>query len=216
MDDLTREILHFIDRYRAKAAKAGGLTDSNHMLLHAIALDPRGLALPVPKNDFCQPPMVLEEKTGLRGLGVDWKMPAGLRPVELQIYGMLLAHAMECGDLSRAQGQGRMFEACMALAVRNPPLQALRLDGKDTRKLYDVMLGVASGFNVDDMQHYLDGKVFYISQRDPEWQSRNTQLGGLLQGHHIGWVMSIATMDAALAQLAAPAAKPALRNRFTP
>jgi hypothetical protein len=131
MDDLTREILHFIDRYRAKAAKAGGLTDSNHMLLHAIALDPRGLALPVPKNDFCQPPMVLEEKTGLRGLGVDWKMPAGLRPVELQIYGMLLAHAMECGDLSRAQGQGRMFEACMALTVRNPPLQALRLDGQD-------------------------------------------------------------------------------------
>lgn len=153
-DDLVREIHGVLDAYIEKA---------NYVYCHKqtvchVLLSCEGsteFRTTYPRPHFHQPPVDLEREHGFKGIAGNYKLPEGLKASELQGYGEILRHAAQAGELSVDEMNEKFDEVLLSLAARNPQLAKLN-PGDDWLGRYNIVLGVASEFNVKDIQFFLD------------------------------------------------------------
>lgn len=157
MDDLVRDIHETLRHYESLAEKK---THASGRIYYSLSADCPSYGARVtvsfPRPTFHQPPRDAETQYGLTGLAAHYVMPAGLKPVELQAYAEVLGHAVRAGDLSLTEQQEKLGEVFLALEARNPVLAQLRLDPLQEDALQDALIGIASDFNVTDMQRFHD------------------------------------------------------------
>ena len=177
MDDLTRDILQTIEFYKAEATP---VTSARHGTYYCLAAICPVLGMEVkisfPRPMFHRPPLQTEARYGLRDIAGHYKLPAGLDPIDLQSYVEIMAHATRSGEISAELMNDRFDELLTAITARNPALEKLRLDPADVEARYDALMGIASDFNVADIQHFLDTKNA-DAVGDPSLEAFNQKLG---------------------------------------
>jgi hypothetical protein len=137
------------------------------------------------ERDLCdhQPPYRFEKATGLKGIGGNYKYPASMNAVQFddawtwtfiqkenrQILPTALVAAgialpeyprrMDINDYMATLPQpvqGMYRNVWDELVALNPQLKGVRVDKGDIGQVYDAINGVASGFNVTDINYYLE------------------------------------------------------------
>ena len=102
-----------------------------------------------------QPARDFESRTRFKGIAGRYIFPQGVKPLVLE------------EELVRTK-KGESFEAKFGgvfrdLLILNPDLHRLRFDKSSPRQFYSTMLGITSGFNVDDINYFVD----LISKGEP-------------------------------------------------
>ena len=173
--------------------------------MHAVKLtmpDLRGdFTRAAPRQyEFSKPAKRLEQRHGLSGIAQDYKLPFGLSEIDLQAFCML-ARALR-NDL---QGSTTLVPSAKPVIDKviklNPELHQLHFDKTDSKAVYDVLLGVASGFNPTDIQHFVDGNHGVKSRTLPGYQDKLDQIERSLGLHAVCWVPASATLDKIISQL---------------
>lgn len=188
-DDLVREIHGVLDAY---IEKADYVYCHKNTVCHVLLSCEGGIQFRTtyPRPLFHQPPADLEREHGFIGIAGHYKMPAGLTPAQLQGYGEILRHAAQAGELSTDAMNEKFDEVLLALAARNP--QLAKLDpGTDWLGRYNIVLGVASDFNVKDIQFFLDTYPD-ITPKDDKGQY--TQLWENIRGLPLVWMPAPETL----------------------
>ena len=137
-----------------------------------------------------QPAYKFELENGLQGIAGKYKFPNGMRPSEFEdlytwkfptngvktVPGILAGEQWPPGFLEKAGieelVEGKNFSAHIRsawgeLQKLNPELQGVRLDKSSNLEVYEAVYGVASCFNVNDINFYIEA-------------SRKGQLPGVL------------------------------------
>lgn len=152
------------------------------------------MRLELPLQDAVQPPALLEDAFALKNISQAYVMPKGLESRDVEAYALLLSHAVVRGEMTQEQRTKKLSRTFNRLAMDNKPLRALRFDKKDPKKLFDAVLGATSGFNTNDIQHFLDGNYGYISERNPKWNKLQKNISRHLGINGLGWVPSMKTL----------------------
>lgn len=153
-DDLVREIHGVLAAYVERANYVFCHKDTVCHVLLSCEGDTQ-FRTTYPRPHFHQPPVDLEREHGFKGIAGNYKLPEGLKASELQGYGEILRHAAQAGELSVEEMNEKFDEVLLSLAARNP--QLARLDpGEDWLGRYNIVLGIASEFNPQDIQFFLD------------------------------------------------------------
>ena len=154
MDDLAREILETIEAFKKQGQKKHdsrtGVLCSNVLFENTVLKFSYEVKIPDP--EFEQPPVLFEKKYGFQGISRQYCLPKGLSCADLQIYALLLQRRI---DTTQEQRLGKMTEVWDALITRNLSLERLRGNPEDSDTLFHIIMGVASAFNVNDIQHYI-------------------------------------------------------------
>jgi hypothetical protein len=134
MKDPTQDILDAIAAYRKQAGE-----------LISPAFDI------VLNNKLYQPPVDFENTYGLDGISQPYLLPEGLTSADLQTYALLIRQT----EITAVQRLGKMTAVWGILAAYNPELEKLSYQPQDAGMLYHMVMGVASAFNVSDIQHFI-------------------------------------------------------------
>lgn len=162
-----------------------------------------------------------EKATGLKGIAGNYKYPAGMNAVQFDDAWTwtfnsngttrLLPTALvgkgvplpevgpreEVNDYIRRlpqETQNEFRKVWDELVALNPQLKAVRIDTADTGKLYDVINGVASGFNPNDINYYLEADSSEDSRRAYFEDSRRIKIEDET-GARPCWIASPQTLD---------------------
>ncbi len=177
MDDLVTDMLQTIEFYKDEATRTESLRYGVYYSLCAICpVVGVEVKISFPRPMFHQPPLQTEARYGLRDIAGHYRLPAGLAPIDLQAYAEIMAHATRKEEISAEMMNGRFDELLAAITARNPKLEKLRLDPADADARYDALMGIASDFNVADIQHFLDTKKV-DSLGDPSLEAFNKKIG---------------------------------------
>jgi hypothetical protein len=173
---LVREAYATVRRYRrlAEERKVGADGKTYYVLQTKSGVSTIPLYLPL--RSFRQAPLELEKKFGLSNIAGRYKMPKRLSAQKLQEYTQVLWHAEMRGDITEDQMLEKMGLMRALLEVQNPEIKKLKIQPDDRFGLYDVLLGVASDFNIRDIQSWLDGNTGTVVRKDPAWQTLNVKL----------------------------------------
>lgn len=193
MDPQVRNILETVERYKAKADVIEQQSDGSprHTLM---TRSPGGslLYLYLPPRRFVQPPRILEERYGLSGLAGHYKMPEGLKAADLESYAQVMSHAQMRGDITNREMQKKLQDAIDLLAAHNPELKNLKPGSHDFDARFDILMGVASDFNVKDIQFYLDGNSGGVARQNPAWAALESKIQSRVP---MAWIPSMDTMQ---------------------
>jgi len=205
MDDLVRDIHETLQHYQTLAEKKTHASGREYYSLSAEC-PAYGAMVTVsfPRPTFHQPPLDAEEKYGLSGIAGRYAMPQGLKPVELQAYAEVLGHAVRAGHISADVQQEKFEEVLTALTARNPGLAELRLDPTQEDALQDALIGIASDFNVTDMQRFHDTQGL-----DDLTTEIAMDFNKKFPGVALNWLPAPETFEKVTAQLEARQFKPA-------
>lgn len=127
---------------------------------------------------FLQPAQAFEQEAGVSGISRIYLMPMGRRPslVESNLCRFvqengLVPYIVEGdnrddllrrftrlvrGGEPREMARKHFQEIACELKILNPELRDIAFPPDSVSHLYDFILGATSGFNSDDIQHYLD------------------------------------------------------------
>lgn len=192
MDPLVKEIRQVLQYYASRADYAyahGKLTC--HVLL-ATEEDGVKLTTTWPRPHFHQPPVQLEKALGVTGIAGHYHMPEGLHASQLQGYAEVLRHAAVTGEISYATMDDKLDQVLGALVARNPELGGL-VPGQDKLARYNIVLGVASEFNVKDIQYFID---YFPDLADPPGGRYDEAWRNVQKFHPICWIPAPETMFA--------------------
>lgn len=176
-----------------------------HVFKHAVKMtmpDLRGdFTRVAPREyEFSKPAKRLEQRHGLSGIAQDYRLPFGLSEIDLQVFCML-ARALR-SDLQDSTTLVPSTKPLIDKVIRlNPNLHHLRFDKTDSKAVYDVLLGVASGFNPTDIQHFIDGNNGVKSRALPGYQDKLNEIDKSLGPHTVCWIPAPATLDKIISQL---------------
>ncbi len=177
MDDLTRDVLQTIEFYKEEATAIQSLRYGTYYSLCArcpvLGME---VKISFPRPMFHQPPLQTEARYGLKDIAGHYRLPEGLKPIELQAYVEIMAHTVRRGDISPDLMNDRFDELLTAITARNPKLEKLNLNPADVDARYDALMGIASDFNVADIQHFLDTKNA-DAVGDPSLEAFNLKIG---------------------------------------
>lgn len=204
VDPIRLEMRAFFDaNARSLIAAVNGHDDG---MRHYLGLRPRVLSrafnrLRLPSREHDQPARRFATRHGFKDIAGDWRLPQGLRAQDVEAYILCLRWALRFAQLPPADYIARQERLLDRLFTLNPQLRRLRFDRKDTRKGFDLVMGVTSGFNTDDIQHFIDGKVGYISRQDPAYARQSDRIERIFG--HMEWVPAPVTMAKIEAQIPA-------------
>lgn len=143
---------------------------------------------------FSQPAAAFEKAVGISGVAQHYTLPLGIMPVETSLYVTLLSHAVRQEEITKAKEHRLLSGLIRELKKLNPDLRALRHDEKNDTSLRDIIHGVASGFCVADIQHFIDGNYLSVSLQDAGYKNSYDRVQKL-SGHRIAWVPAKATLQ---------------------
>ncbi|MCE9507290.1 MAG: hypothetical protein K8R48_03100 [Alphaproteobacteria bacterium] len=121
----------------------------------------------IPDRDFCQPPVDFEKKYSLTGVSQRYRLPEGLSPRDLQNYALL---SWRKESLTVAEQQERLAGVWHLLTAYNPELNKVLHDPQDTDTLFHAIMGVASAFNIEDIQGFISS----ATQPHRAWEMEKT------------------------------------------
>ena len=200
MEALAREMLDTIEAFKAKADQTDVRPDGRVVSVQTTRTPSGGLLyLYLPPRSFSQPPLELEEGYGFRNLAGHYKMPDGITAADLQSYGQVMLHAQMRDEITNREMQQKLQRVIDRLTELNPQLKELRPDPHDFDARYDTVLGIASDFNVKDMNFWLSGNTGTVAQQNPVWNAMETSIIG--RGIPLKWVASMDTLQSVDAQL---------------
>lgn len=146
-----------------------------------------------------QPAIETAQRHGLNNVSGDYKLPRGLSAPVLETYFMVLRH-MYLPKNTSEQTYAHMQDVLARIEKLNPQLATLSYDRSNLYNCYDVLMGVTSGFHIDDIQHYLDGNFYKKSMENPAYAAKHAAVVAHLNDNELYWVPSPKTMDRILAQ----------------
>lgn len=201
MDDLAREIKALIEDCKAKGKRRPDPATTGRDISWFRTRDPgRGLEweTPIPDPEFSQPPRTVEKEHGFTGIAGRYHLPEDLSAEDIQTYSILVRNLAWQGDYSIEDCLGKLSELHQALVGRNPELADIRYNPQDPHAVYDIVLGVASAFNVADIQHFLNMNPesepnYHASLRDPDWKKLHDALRA--RGVDPFWVPARQTLE---------------------
>lgn len=147
------------------------------------------------------PAHAFEQATGMTGIAFNYVLPEELQQ-EHQKDGNSFFSLCRVWDES---AQSRIFGLVDKVIALNPGsgLDRIALDRTRPQAVQDFLHGVLSGFNADDISHYLSlyghlttGNSAESFQKIPGYEDRIRQ--GALEnriGHQLGWLASSETLD---------------------
>lgn len=155
---------------------------------------------PTKPQDFAQPALALERASGMTGLSENYTLPENISAYNLQVYAQLVMQGKERGNPAVSQARlDKLSEVTALLVTLNPQLEKLQFDHSNGWKQYDVILGVASGFRVDDIQFYLDGNTL-TTEKTADYRTSMENVKKILD---LQWIPSLPTLQAVEQQLSA-------------
>ncbi len=201
MNRLVREMLETLVRYRERAVPELHSSGKQVHVFNSVAgAIPLKLAFPNP--DFTQPPRELEKKLGLSGLAGNYYMPSGMKAEALQTYVLALRQMGLRGEVTVQQETHRLAQIFALLVADNRVLDALCVDKHDRQKIYEVVRGITSGYNVRDIQFFHDVRSGAQARQDPAYAALWTEVAQ--QGVDLtGWIPAPSTLRDIRQQLAA-------------
>lgn len=139
-----------------------------------------------------QPAVDFERRFGLTEIAGRYTMPEGVTASDLQAYALLFKSR---DPVAALDGLIRVTEVLKEL---NPELHVLRYNQENVMSVFHIVMGVASAFNTDDMQHFLDstGYAALKMQSSPEYGSlcRAFNKAATNQPLNMQWVASPSTL----------------------
>lgn len=147
----------------------------------------------VPNPHFSQPAIDAERRYGLSGIGRQYRMPEGLTPQELESYSSIVCHAVTHGEMSGEDALCRFQRVKAALSMLTPELQTLAFDEQNVYIFGDFFNGIASAFNVSDIQSYLVNITGHVTGNISGYGEMESRLA--LQGYDFSWVPSMKTLQ---------------------
>lgn len=107
----------------------------------------------IPNIDFHQPAVLFERKYGLTGISQQYTLPDGVSAADLQTYMILLYHRE---DMTLEEKNIHSRELYNELVTLNPSLQNIQVDLQNFEQTNYLICGIASAFNVKDIQQFLE------------------------------------------------------------
>jgi hypothetical protein len=149
MKEVTQKILDALAAYRKQAAE--WICPSFDVVIN---------------NRLCQPPVEFEKTCGLAGISQHYILPEGLTSADLQTYALLL------GQTETGQRLEKLTEVWDALVSCNPELKKISSSPRGAVSLYHRVMGVASAFNISDIQHFISspGAKAQEMEKSPEFK----------------------------------------------
>jgi hypothetical protein len=152
------------------------------------------------RDDWTYPAYEFERMTGAKHVAKWYRMPEGKPILDVATDMITHIHAIEEDAEYKTVARGYIAQ----LEALNPELENLRYDDDDGQDLANVLLGVLSSINLDDMQFFIDTTGKKGAERDPAMSDMGA--GGIyrlmlnniyteLHGLHGGWVLSPQTFD---------------------
>jgi len=161
------------------------------------------ISVRMPLLDFCKPPVEFEKKHGLKGISHNYKIPAGLTSQELQIYTMI---TLKRDDIAKSERKEKLLETYNLLISLNPILNEVKKIPDNVNDLYHLILGVASSFNIDDINQFVFNSTPSIKglemEQTPEFKKlskvfnmNSCAMSQRLGIPHLGWLASPKTLN---------------------
>jgi hypothetical protein len=150
-------------------------------------------AVQTPKRSsgtFTQPAIAFEKATGLNGISQTYRLPGDVTIREIQGLADVLRVMAKRGEMPQETATDHLRRVAAAIEALNPDIVALRFDRDNPQKLFDVLLGVASAFNPQDIQYYLDGNTAFSSYSIPSYHEKILRIHG-----PIDWAPCPETLD---------------------
>lgn len=151
-------------------------------------------------RDHAQPALKLQNTHGLRDIGTHYRMPYGLDVKIAEAYCMATNWLHRQNKLDAHTAHAQITALANRLIDLNPALARLQFDRNNQRHCTDIVMGVTSGFNTDDMQFFLDGNSYQKSMDNPAYAAKAAAALDALGADHLGWVPAPKTLDRILAQ----------------
>lgn len=108
-------------------------------------------------------------------------------------------HVMQTPDHPYRIRQRAVWDALVSL---NPQLKNVQVGRMQGRAMYDAMMGVSSGFNVDDINHFLR-RAQNGFPADPAAEAQRAAIR-TRTGHYMGWVPSPETRAHVMQEIGLP------------
>jgi len=144
-----------------------------------------------------KPAVAFEVNSGVTGISGYYKFPNDMNPteyerfVEKSFYGKLLTPDV----LSAMQDEWKI------LKYINPSLKKIIVDTNNAGLLREVIEGVASLFNIDDINYFVDVQdnkkrvdIVSYSEENEEWKTLMDYVENKT-GLHVAWVPSLRTLN---------------------
>lgn len=198
---LAKDIWSFLE---AIATPESATEDRDHFLRYALRLCPGLLTkafnkAAVPLERHQRPALEFAEKAKLADIGQNWHLPAGLDAPTIEAYALVLRWATQQGRITADRYNQRLSVLCQTLEDLNPVLATLTYDRRDCLRMFDVALGVTSGFNADDIQFFLDGNYYSLAMQNRDY-ARQNNLAKQVTGVDMFWVPSPKTLHRIITQ----------------
>lgn len=138
-------------------------------------------------NDVSRHPSIeFEQQNDLTDIGGYYNMPRGMSAAEYEDWfwgtntAQLEAKDVAIGDgkryMSAKQPSSHVMNSWLELKALNPELENVRLDENLHYDVYCAVMGVTSGFNIDDINFFLE--QLYVGHGYPAVQGRNMPTHG--------------------------------------
>lgn len=139
---------HFFDRWKERPQLSPALELEKSCNISGISQEytiPEGRTRASIESDYSE-----YLKRRIHGI-----IPAVLFVEDIRQIKSLLRKSWE-GTLSEEYWENKMAEDAQELIALNPILEAIQCDFSDPDNQYHFVFGVTSGFNIDDIQYFLD------------------------------------------------------------
>ncbi len=143
------------------------------------------IEMSLPNPAFGQPPVTFERREKVTGISETYDLPDGLSPQKLDSYVMTVMHARLSCMLDPDEAAERLTGVFDLLAESNPQLKKLAFDRQDWHKGYHALMGVASAFNVQDIQYWLDNTTGMTIRKDEAYDALRSETAEI--AGNIGW-----------------------------
>lgn len=146
---------------------------------------------------FLQPPILFEQKSGLRNISAQYALPPNLSAAEIQDYAEILCITFNHKKITRDFLRDRLAEVCAVIESLNPEITDLHYDRNSPIKIYDTIVGVCSAFTSRDIQFYLDGNTWKKAKSDPAYADKFNTIEQIAP---LDWVPAPETLDQMIEQ----------------
>jgi hypothetical protein len=167
VNDLSQEILKTLEDFRRRGTEerdsVTGETFFSLEIQRPVRRFPCKICFPDP--NFNQPAVNFEKKHRLAGISGQYMLPEKITSEMLQAYA-LFVHGDP--DMPVSECHERLETTWKHIGILNPALAAVLVDRRNTDSLFHAVMGVASAYNADDIEHFLTEKKRYsLTKKDP-------------------------------------------------
>lgn len=134
-----------------------------------------------------------EQQTGLTGIAGRWSFPGGMTAKAMESLVRKHDNAILSGNIT-LQDCNRIFRDIWDQLTRcNPDLNRLQIDENDLQTLRHAIMGVASGFNYDDIEEFIHIGGGDVRKEDPAYRTFFDHIQRMA-GTGIYWIPSLKTL----------------------